>query len=196
MLPGCLGATCSELLQQQVVAACWHFAMSHHCELLPLQSHVMPHHRLTSEAAGLMSEAADLPLLNEPGRPVIHTSSCMHLAIARLLHSLCGRRLPPSSSFLNLCGAQDNRPSNVQPLWSTAVHIGGVGRVAAGTVKILLLTWHDVMHVTHGGYYPLLCVSLQANLNRMMADYTGQPLAKIEEDTDRDRYAGQWPAKP
>ena len=28
----------------------------------------------------------------------------------------------------------------------------------------------------------------KANLNRIMADYTGQPLAKIEEDTDRDRY--------
>jgi ATP-dependent protease ClpP protease subunit len=28
----------------------------------------------------------------------------------------------------------------------------------------------------------------KANLNRMMADYTGQPLAKIEEDTDRDRW--------
>jgi hypothetical protein len=24
-----------------------------------------------------------------------------------------------------------------------------------------------------------------------MADYTGQPLAKIEEDTDRDRWAAQ-----
>jgi hypothetical protein len=69
--------------------------------------------------------------------------------------------------------------------------------VAAGTVKILLLTWHVMTHVmTHGGYFPLLCDLLQANLNRMMADYTGQPLAKIEEDTDRDRYAGQWPAEP
>ncbi|KAF6250713.1 Clp protease-domain-containing protein [Scenedesmus sp. NREL 46B-D3] len=28
----------------------------------------------------------------------------------------------------------------------------------------------------------------KANLNRIMADYTSQPLAKIEEDTDRDRY--------
>lgn len=28
----------------------------------------------------------------------------------------------------------------------------------------------------------------KANLNRIMADCTGQPLAKIEEDTDRDRW--------
>jgi len=27
----------------------------------------------------------------------------------------------------------------------------------------------------------------KANLNRIMSDYTGKPLAKIEEDTDRDR---------
>lgn len=27
----------------------------------------------------------------------------------------------------------------------------------------------------------------KANLNRIMADYTSQPLTKIEEDTDRDR---------
>lgn len=30
----------------------------------------------------------------------------------------------------------------------------------------------------------------KANLNRIMADYTSQPLAKIEEDTDRDRCVG------
>jgi ATP-dependent protease ClpP protease subunit len=30
----------------------------------------------------------------------------------------------------------------------------------------------------------------KANLNRIMADCTGQPLSKIEEDTDRDRCAG------
>lgn len=30
----------------------------------------------------------------------------------------------------------------------------------------------------------------QANLNRIMAECTGQPLAKIEEDTDRDRCGG------
>ena len=28
----------------------------------------------------------------------------------------------------------------------------------------------------------------KANLNRIIADYTLQPLSKIEEDTDRDRY--------
>ncbi|KAG1658426.1 hypothetical protein FOA52_009608 [Chlamydomonas sp. UWO 241] len=28
----------------------------------------------------------------------------------------------------------------------------------------------------------------KANLNRIIADYTSQPLAKVEEDTDRDRY--------
>eukprot|EP00878_Enallax_costatus_P016090 GHUV01016871.1.p1 GENE.GHUV01016871.1~~GHUV01016871.1.p1 ORF type:complete len:188 (+),score=61.01 GHUV01016871.1:599-1162(+) len=39
------------------------------------------------------------------------------------------------------------------------------------------------------------CHVLQANLNRMMADYTGQPLAKIEEDTDRDRYMSPLEAK-
>jgi hypothetical protein len=44
MLAFCLGATCTELLQQQV-AACCHFVMSRHCALLPLQSHVVPHHR-------------------------------------------------------------------------------------------------------------------------------------------------------
>lgn len=34
----------------------------------------------------------------------------------------------------------------------------------------------------------------KANLNRIMADYTGQPLSKIEEDTDRDRWGkgGRW----
>jgi hypothetical protein len=28
----------------------------------------------------------------------------------------------------------------------------------------------------------------KANLNRIIAEYTGQPLKKVEEDTDRDRY--------
>lgn len=28
----------------------------------------------------------------------------------------------------------------------------------------------------------------KANLNRIMSEYTGQPIEKIEEDTDRDRY--------
>eukprot|EP00879_Flechtneria_rotunda_P001985 GHRR01002160.1.p1 GENE.GHRR01002160.1~~GHRR01002160.1.p1 ORF type:complete len:370 (+),score=138.47 GHRR01002160.1:161-1270(+) len=35
----------------------------------------------------------------------------------------------------------------------------------------------------------------KANLNRITADYTGQPLAKIEEDTDRDRYMSPLEAK-
>lgn len=35
----------------------------------------------------------------------------------------------------------------------------------------------------------------KANLNRIMADYTGQPLAKIEVDTDRDRYMSPLEAK-
>ncbi|KAG2484223.1 hypothetical protein HYH03_016958 [Edaphochlamys debaryana] len=35
----------------------------------------------------------------------------------------------------------------------------------------------------------------KANLNRIMADYCGQPLAKIEEDTDRDRYMSPLEAK-
>jgi hypothetical protein len=30
-------------------------------------------------------------------------------------------------------------------------------------------------------------VPVQANLNRIMAEYSSQPLSKIEEDTDRDR---------
>ncbi len=28
----------------------------------------------------------------------------------------------------------------------------------------------------------------KANLNRIMSSYTGQPIEKVEEDTDRDRY--------
>jgi len=35
----------------------------------------------------------------------------------------------------------------------------------------------------------------KANLNRIMADYTGQPLNKVEEDTDRDRYMSPLEAK-
>jgi len=35
----------------------------------------------------------------------------------------------------------------------------------------------------------------KANLNRIMADCTGQPLAKIEADTDRDRYMSPLEAK-
>lgn len=35
----------------------------------------------------------------------------------------------------------------------------------------------------------------KANLNRIMADYTSQPLSKIEEDTDRDRYMSPLEAK-
>ncbi|KAL6765535.1 Clp protease-domain-containing protein [Haematococcus lacustris] len=35
----------------------------------------------------------------------------------------------------------------------------------------------------------------KANLNRIMADCTGQPLKKIEEDTDRDRYMSPLEAK-
>jgi len=35
----------------------------------------------------------------------------------------------------------------------------------------------------------------KANLNRIMADYTGQPLTKIEIDTDRDRYMSPLEAK-
>jgi hypothetical protein len=35
----------------------------------------------------------------------------------------------------------------------------------------------------------------KANLNRIMADYTSQPLTKIEEDTDRDRYMSPLEAK-
>ncbi|KAL4444947.1 hypothetical protein ABPG77_003997 [Micractinium sp. CCAP 211/92] len=35
----------------------------------------------------------------------------------------------------------------------------------------------------------------KANLNRIMSDYTGQPIEKIEEDTDRDRYMSPLEAK-
>ncbi len=35
----------------------------------------------------------------------------------------------------------------------------------------------------------------KANLNRIIADYTLQPLKKIEEDTDRDRYMSPLEAK-
>jgi len=35
----------------------------------------------------------------------------------------------------------------------------------------------------------------KANLNAIMADYTGQPIEKIEEDTDRDRYMSPLEAK-
>ncbi len=35
----------------------------------------------------------------------------------------------------------------------------------------------------------------KANLNRIIADYTLQPLSKIEEDTDRDRYMSPLEAK-
>jgi ATP-dependent Clp protease protease subunit len=35
----------------------------------------------------------------------------------------------------------------------------------------------------------------KANLNRIMAEYTSQPLSKIEEDTDRDRYMSPIEAK-
>merc|ERR1719191_293347 len=35
----------------------------------------------------------------------------------------------------------------------------------------------------------------KANLNRIMASYTGQPINKIEEDTDRDRYMSPLEAK-
>lgn len=35
----------------------------------------------------------------------------------------------------------------------------------------------------------------KANLNRIMAEYTSQPLNKIEEDTDRDRYMSPLEAK-
>lgn len=35
----------------------------------------------------------------------------------------------------------------------------------------------------------------KAKLNQIMADYTGQPLNKIEEDTDRDRYMSPLEAK-
>jgi len=35
----------------------------------------------------------------------------------------------------------------------------------------------------------------KANLNRIMADYCGQPIEKIEEDTDRDRYMSPIEAK-
>ncbi|EFN57356.1 hypothetical protein CHLNCDRAFT_142728 [Chlorella variabilis] len=35
----------------------------------------------------------------------------------------------------------------------------------------------------------------KANLNRIMSQYTGQPIEKIEEDTDRDRYMSPLEAK-
>ena len=35
----------------------------------------------------------------------------------------------------------------------------------------------------------------KANLNRIIADYTGQSVTKIEEDTDRDRYMSPIEAK-
>jgi len=35
----------------------------------------------------------------------------------------------------------------------------------------------------------------KANLNRIMAEYTGQPVDRIEEDTDRDRYMSPVEAK-
>merc|ERR1719408_192254 len=35
----------------------------------------------------------------------------------------------------------------------------------------------------------------KSNLNRIMAAYTGQPVNKIEEDTDRDRYMSPLEAK-
>merc|ERR1719299_247889 len=35
----------------------------------------------------------------------------------------------------------------------------------------------------------------KTNLNRIMAAYTGQPVDKIEEDTDRDRYMSPLEAK-
>ena len=35
----------------------------------------------------------------------------------------------------------------------------------------------------------------KANLNRIMAECTGQPIARVEEDTDRDRYMSPLEAK-
>jgi ATP-dependent Clp protease, protease subunit len=35
----------------------------------------------------------------------------------------------------------------------------------------------------------------KANLNRIMSEYTGQPMERIEEDTDRDRYMSPLEAK-
>lgn len=35
----------------------------------------------------------------------------------------------------------------------------------------------------------------KANINRIIADYTGQPVAKVEDDTDRDRYMSPIEAK-
>lgn len=35
----------------------------------------------------------------------------------------------------------------------------------------------------------------KANINRIMAEYTGQPLSKVEQDTDRDRYMSPIEAK-
>ncbi|KAK9804033.1 hypothetical protein WJX73_005523 [Symbiochloris irregularis] len=35
----------------------------------------------------------------------------------------------------------------------------------------------------------------KANINRIMADYTGQPIEKLEDDTDRDRYMSPLEAK-
>lgn len=35
----------------------------------------------------------------------------------------------------------------------------------------------------------------KANINRIMADYTGKPIEQIEDDTDRDRYMSPLEAK-
>ena len=50
-------------------------------------------------------------------------------------------------------------------------------------------------------FYAFLCAQAReimfhkANINRIMADYTGQPVEKIEEDTDRDRYMSPLESK-
>ncbi len=57
--------------------------------------------------------------------------------------------------------------------------------------------WHDTLLQWNHAAAPQAKEIMyhKANLNRIMADYTSQPLSKIEEDTDRDRYMSPLEAK-
>merc|ERR550537_310329 len=94
------------------------------------------------------------------------------------IQTVCFGLAASMSSFILGAGCRGKRYS--MPNSRIMIHqpLGG----ASGAAVEVEIQAREIMH--H-----------KANINRIMANYTGQTVEKIEEDTDRDRYMSPVEAK-
>jgi len=118
--------------------------------------------------------------INSPGGSV---TACMGIFDAMMVcrahvQTVCFGLAASTGAFLLGGGTKGKRFS--MPNSRIMIHqpLGG----ASGAAVDIEIQAHEIMY--H-----------KANLNRIMAAYTGQPLDKLEEDTDRDRYMSPVEAK-